>query len=144
MRYCSRRECCSGQILLRLEKSTLSENEQLEILNHLVRERFVDDERFAAIYCRDKSLHSRWGWIKIRQHLKQWKLEHALPIAESVWKELNPNNDGLTALAASKWNQIPDSLPVNKRCARLSRFLLSRGYAMHDVIEAVRPYFGKV
>ena len=144
MRYCSRRECCSGQMMLRLEKTTLSENEQLEILNRLVRDRFVDDDRFAAIYCRDKALHARWGWIKIRQHLKQWRLEHALPTAHKVWLELNPNNEGLAALSASKWKQMPDNLPVNKRCARLSRFLLSRGYPMHDVIEAVRPYFGKV
>ncbi len=104
----------------------------------------MDDERFAAIYCRDKSLNARWGWIKIRQHLKQWKLDHTLARAQDVWAELNPNNEGLTSLAAKKWKQMPNELPVNKRCARLSRFLLGRGYAIHDVIEAVRPYFGKV
>jgi len=143
MRYCSRRECCSGQILLKLEKTTLSVTEQRDIMNRLFQERFINDERFAEIYCREKALNARWGWSKICQRLKWWKMDKALARAHAVWLELNPNRESLMILASNKWKQIPDSLPVNKRCARLSRFLLSRGFATNDVIEVVRPYFGK-
>jgi regulatory protein len=142
MKLCARRECCSGQIILKLKKTTLTEEEQSMILTRLLKERYVDDTRFAEIYCRDKALNARWGWNKILQQLKQWNLGDVQAKALAVWKELNPNNTHLTELAASKWKQIPRHLPTDKRCARLSRFLLGRGFAIHDVIEVVRPYFG--
>lgn len=144
IRYCSQRECCSGQILRRLEKTSLSETDQKDVLKALYEGRFVDDMRFAEIYCRDKALNARWGWIKIRRNLKGWGLDPFLDRAHQVWLELNPDHLGLTSLAAHKWRGIPNSLPVEKRCARLSRFLIGRGFAIKDVIEVVRPYFGKV
>jgi regulatory protein len=144
MRYCSRRECCSGQIILRLQKTALTEAEQTNLLNALREGCFVNDLRFAEIYCRDKSLNARWGWVKIRRNLMRWGLDQeALARAREIWIELCPDKGGLASLAEGKWRILPISLSIDKRCARLSRFLLSRGFAMQDVIEVVRPYFGK-
>jgi SOS response regulatory protein OraA/RecX len=74
----------------------------------------------------------------------RWGLDQeALARAREIWIELCPDKGGLASLAEGKWRILPISLSIDKRCARLSRFLLSRGFAMQDVIEVVRPYFGK-
>jgi hypothetical protein len=61
--------------------------------------------------------------------------------------ELDPNQSALNELATAKWNSMilpGESLRFQerqKRCAKLSRFLLGKGYAADDVFARVRFYF---
>ena len=67
---CSRREYCSSDIYKKaldaLDKDT---GKAREVLEFLVREKYVDDLRYASAFARDKSSIAGWGDVKIRYML---------------------------------------------------------------------------
>ena len=69
-RLCSRREYCVGDIrkklMVQLEGNAA---EAAEILEHLMKEKYIDDLRYASAYARDKASISGWGATKIRYML---------------------------------------------------------------------------
>ena len=55
-RQCSRREYCTSDVLKKAEKALDGDKEQaLHIVAELVKEKYVDDLRYAAAYAREKS-----------------------------------------------------------------------------------------
>lgn len=147
MALCSRKECCVWHIQRRLDQTALNPDQQKTILEKLIRERFVDNRRFVEIYCRDRCLRARWGWNKIRNGLTRWGLRDYLEEARRWCLELDPNHTALEELATAKWNSMnPTGETLSfqerqKRCAKLSRYLLGKGYAPDDVFARVRIYF---
>lgn len=71
---CSKQEQCSGQVLDKLEKWGLGEKDREKVLKHLIRENYVDDNRFAVFFVRDKFRMNGWGRTKIRYMLQQKRI----------------------------------------------------------------------
>ena len=67
---CSASEQCLSDIEAKLAKYDLSEEEKTRILRHLVEEKYIDDNRYAEAYVRDKYRFNKWGRIKIAQGLR--------------------------------------------------------------------------
>ena len=53
---CSRREYCSAAVLGKLRQKGLDDKDAAAVLERLVRERYVDDARYARAFVRDKAL----------------------------------------------------------------------------------------
>ena len=70
MTLCSRRELCSNEMRSKLLSWGLSENDNEKIILLLIKEKFINDERFAQAYVKDKFYINKWGKIKIASHLK--------------------------------------------------------------------------
>lgn len=67
---CSVSEQCLSDIENKLAKYDLPEEERTHILRHLVEEKYVDDQRYAEAYVRDKYRFNKWGRMKIAQGLR--------------------------------------------------------------------------
>ena len=67
---CSVSEQCLSDIENKLAKYDLPEEERTRILRHLVEEKYVDDQRYAEAYVRDKYRFNKWGRMKIAQGLR--------------------------------------------------------------------------
>ena len=67
---CSRSEKCRADIRLKLEQAGVPPAETAEILNELEKDRFLDQERYATAYARDKSNLQGWGPRKIYNGLR--------------------------------------------------------------------------
>lgn len=67
---CSVSEQCLNDIENKLAKYDLPEEERTRILRHLVEEKYVDDQRYAEAYVRDKYRFNKWGRMKIAQGLR--------------------------------------------------------------------------
>ena len=67
---CSVSEQCLSDIESKLAKYDLPEEEKTRILRHLVEEKYVDDQRYAEAYVRDKYRFNKWGRMKIAQGLR--------------------------------------------------------------------------
>ena len=70
MRLCSRAEKSSGDALRLMRTWGVSETERVGVLRKLMEMRFIDDERYAEAYCREKVSVSGWGVRKIVQQLR--------------------------------------------------------------------------
>lgn len=134
-RLCSRREYCVGDIrkklMVQLEGNAA---EAAEILEHLMKEKYIDDLRYASAYARDKASISGWGATKIRYMLS----------AKGVSSEVI--SQALEEIDASKAQVRLDKLMENKfkslkddpQCRlKMLRFGLGRGYSYEDVASAV-------
>ncbi len=69
-RLCSRSEQCSSDIKKKIMAFELPEDTVDEIIKNLTEEKYLDDERYAKAYAKDKFRFNKWGRIKIRHYLK--------------------------------------------------------------------------
>jgi regulatory protein len=74
MALCSRREYCADDILIKLKSWGVDDLHSEKIIDTLVREKFIDEVRYAAAFARDKFTYNKWGRIKISAHLKSKRI----------------------------------------------------------------------
>jgi len=70
-KYCAYQERCVKDVKEKLKSFELVQEEKNKILNFLIDNRFVDEERFTKSFVRGKINQSGWGLNKIRFHLMQ-------------------------------------------------------------------------
>lgn len=138
-RLCSGSEYCSSQIREKLLSWGVSANDADEIVAYLVKERYIDDARFSRAYCHDKFCYSHWGRMKIRQMLRHLHLTDS-EIAEGL--EVIPEEAYLQTLADTvrqKDRTLRDT-DLYQRKGKLVRHLISRGFEMELILDAVDEY----
>ena len=70
-KYCAYQERCLKDVRDKLKTLDIPEEEKKKILDYLLENRLVNDERFAKSFVRGKVNQSGWGLNKIRFHLVQ-------------------------------------------------------------------------
>ena len=70
-KYCAYQERCVKDVRDKLKTFDIPEEEKSKILDYLLDNRFVNDERFAKSFVCGKVNQSGWGMNKIRFHLMQ-------------------------------------------------------------------------
>ena len=71
MRLCARSEKSSGDALRLMQQWQGPQSERQGVLDKLLKDRFIDDSRYADAYVREKSRLSGWGVRKIAMQLRQ-------------------------------------------------------------------------
>ena len=136
MRYCSRAERSTGDCVRLMRLWGVEDKEQAEIIARLQELKFVDDERFAAAYVRDKVQFAGWGAYKIALGLKTKGITKT--IAEKALAQLDTeqSKEQLARLLERKFGTIKSGTPYEIR-GKLFRFALSRGYNYDEIVEIV-------
>lgn len=135
---CSRREYCSKDIYQKALRKGLDEKEAAAVLDRLVRERFVDDVRYAGAFVRDKSMLAGWGPRKISYALKAKGIPSSVvdsALASVVEEDEDRERAGrrMREVISAKWKTVrADTL--QERRAKVLRFALSRGYAYDEIM----------
>jgi regulatory protein len=70
MALCSKSEYCIDDIRTKLHSWSVSDKDSERIITSLVKEKFLDEKRYAGFFVRDKFKFNKWGRIKIAAHLK--------------------------------------------------------------------------
>ena len=70
-KYCAYQERCVKEVRDKLKTFDIAEEEKTKILDYLLDNHFVNDERYAKAFVRGKVNQSGWGVNKIRFHLIQ-------------------------------------------------------------------------
>ena len=70
-KYCAYQERCVKDVRDKLKTFEIPEEEKTKIIDYLLDNRFVNDERFTKAFVRGKINQSGWGVNKIRFHLVQ-------------------------------------------------------------------------
>ncbi|MEZ5072745.1 MAG: regulatory protein RecX [Bacteroidales bacterium] len=132
---CSRQERCSGDIREKLRQWGLSEPDAEQIIAVLIREQFVDDDRYARFYVRDKFRFNGWGRIKIRHALRQKGVNG--DGIERALEELDAEAYEGTCreLIQQKNRSLRDENPYQRK-GKLYRFAQSRGFE-NDLISRI-------
>ncbi|MBR5103990.1 MAG: RecX family transcriptional regulator [Bacteroidales bacterium] len=128
---CSRREYCCADILKKA-KDALEGDVQAaqEVVDSLVKDKYVDDLRYASAYARDKASIRGWGEVKIRYMLSAKKISR--DIIDQALAEIDDRkaSDRLHKLLENKYRSLKD----DPQCRlKLLRFALGRGYSYDEV-----------
>ena len=66
---CANAEHCQHEMLEKMRKWEVPEAVQARVMARLVKERYVDDERYARAFVKDKIRYNKWGRRKVQQGL---------------------------------------------------------------------------
>ncbi len=134
---CSRREYCVADIrrkLLRLRDHPLLPEEAEQIIADLVKEKYLDDARYAGAFARDKAALTAWGAAKIRYALRAKGIsDEAIQQAlESI--EPERSEERLRKLLASRSRALSGDPKAKQKLLRLG---LSRGYSYDEILTQI-------
>ena len=124
---CVQGEHCEKDILAKMEKWGLGKEMQASIMEYLVKERFVDNERYCRAFVSDKMRYNHWGQRKIEQAL--WLKGIEKSVSSQVFAEID----------TEEWVEILSSELSKKRKTvkgrtdyeikkKLVRFAAGRGF----------------
>ncbi len=78
MAMCSQSERCRFDVVAKLRLWELSEEEVSRAINYLIKERFLNEERYVDFYINDKLRFNKWGKVKLTYMLRQKQIPEAL------------------------------------------------------------------
>lgn len=137
MRLCARAEKSSGDALRLMRTWGVEPREQQRVLERLVEQRFIDDERFAGAFVREKLRLSGWGAYKIRTALQRKGIGR-----DTIDRALANATDGtamkerLRALLVRKMRTTRSATPYDLR-NKLMRYGMASGYEFETVADTV-------
>lgn len=137
---CSRGEYASGEILDRLIRKGLPMAQALQIVHSLEERRYIDDERFAKAFVREKTVLAAWGKRKVRVALMSKRIDS--DIIDEALDEVDEEEylDTLRDLLRAKARSLRldmGNLDYPLR-TKLYRFAAARGYESAAITEALR------
>ena len=133
---CAQAEHCQQEMRDKMRRWELDESVQNRIIDRLIKERYVDDERYARAFVKDKIRYNKWGRRKVQQGLWQKRID--ADIQQRVLDEIDEKEylDVLRPLLKQKRKSIraASDYELNQK---LARFALSRGFTFDLICQCM-------
>ena len=129
---CARSEHCQHDMLEKMRQWGVSPEEQAEVMQRLVQERYVDDTRFAHAFVVDKVRYNKWGRRKVEQAL--WAKHIDKTVATEALDDIS--DEEYLAVLRPLLKQKRKSTKAQSEyelTMKLIKFAFSRGFTM-DII----------
>lgn len=133
---CARQERCSLEIEEKLLAWEVDCDVIDQVIKTLIEEKYIDENRFAGFYARDKFRFNKWGKQKIAFQLRQKRI--AQDIINEVLASLDDSdyNDTLLLLLKTKERSLTMEDAYKKKAA-LIRFAVSRGFEYDQIMKTL-------
>lgn len=136
MRLCARAEKSSGDAERLMRGWGVAEHDRQEVLARLLRDRFIDDARYADAFVREKLQLSGWGVYKIRTALQRKGI--AKETIEEALAQADPDRMAgrLLTMLERKVRSVKHATPYELK-TKLIRYALSLGYDYQTAADTV-------
>lgn len=134
--YCTYQERCHKEVVSKLKEMRMIPEAIDQIVTHLIKENYLNEERFAQSFARGKFKLKKWGRNRIVSELKQRNItQYDINIA---LKEINEivYHKTLDILAKKRLEAIKET-NIQKRKRKLTDYLLYRGWESHLVYDKI-------
>ena len=131
-KLCSVREYCKSEIESRIER--LKGDDAIDtqaIILQLCKDKYIDENRYAAAFARDKSALQGWGEQKIRMALRRKGVEGGAIDFGLEQIDGEKANRKMESVLAAKLRTIKGE--GQEVFAKLMRYGLSRGYSYNQI-----------
>ena len=129
---CAQAEHCQQEMRDKLKRWGIDESKQNRIIQRLINERYIDDERYARAFVKDKVRYNKWGRRKVQQGLWMKRIDE--DIQQRVLDEVDDKEylEVLRPLLKQKRKstKAESDYELNQK---LMRFALGRGFTF-DII----------
>ena len=129
---CAQAEHCQQEMRDKMKRWEMAPEIQEKVIAHLVNERYIDDERYARAFVKDKIRYNKWGRRKVQQGLWMKRID------DDIQRRVLDKVDDEEYLAVLKplLKQKAKSIKAEndyERNRKLVRFALGRGFTF-DII----------
>lgn len=133
---CSKAEKCVFDVEKKLTQWEIPQSEIDEIVDYLIKEKFLDEERFVRYYIKDKLTFNGWGKQKVRFQLQQKRVD--MTLFQQLWEEIDQDQyqEQLLYLLQKKRKSIKDTDPWAVK-QKLMRYAAGRGFQMDEIYSAL-------
>ena len=130
MALCARGEHSSGEMLEKMRRWDVDDEAQARIMQRLINERYVDDERFARAFVNDKIKYNQWGSRRIEQAL--WQKGIDKETRQAVLAEIDDEQylEVLRPLLKTKARSVKANSEYERQM-KLARFAMGRGFTFN-------------
>ncbi len=137
--YCTLCERCISEVKAKLDAWGVSYSAQQTIIDRLIDEKFIDEQRYCRAFVNDKLRFNHWGRIKIQAKLREKNLPRDL-IAEALENiDDEEYNNILHTLLENKSREVSNINEYKKR-EKLLRFVASRGFEPSLIMKHLNYY----
>lgn len=133
---CARAEHCKDDMIRRMQRWQIDESLQQEVISYLVREKYIDEERYTRFFINDKVKYNRWGRRKVEQALyfKHIPREVYEPLLDEVASE--DFEEVLLPLLKNKEKNLKYANDYERRM-KLLRFAMQRGFSYEQADKCI-------
>lgn len=135
MRLCARAEKSTGDARRLMRGWGLAEQDAEKVLDRLVRDRFIDDSRYADAFVREKLRLSGWGAYKIRTALQRKGIERSIIDGALSQADRTDMVRRLEEMLVRKARTVKHETPYELK-TKLIRYGFSLGYDYESVLDA--------
>ncbi|GLU43487.1 regulatory protein RecX [Allomuricauda sp. NBRC 101325] len=134
--YCAYQERCHQEVVQKLTAMRMIPDAIDHIIAHLIKENYLNEERFAKSFARGKFRVKKWGKNRIVRELKLRDI--SVFNIKSGLKEIDEGEylTTLDELSKKRLEQINETNPLKKK-KKLADYLLYRGWENHLVFDKI-------
>lgn len=140
--YCALQDRCQWDVIQKLREWGLQQATKDHILEILITDKFIDEERFSISFCRGKFRIKNWGKRKIVNELKRKQISSIC--INTGLKEIDEKeyNLVLVKLFYQKESSIKDKNQFIRK-TKIANFLIQRGFENNLVWDKIRELSDK-
>lgn len=134
--YCVYQDRCHAEVEQKMKEFLLIPEAKEEILLFLIKENYLNEERFAQSYVRGKFYLKKWGRNKIRLHLLQKGITEKLIL--KAFLEIDPiDYQNAIKEMIGKLKPTYKGLKLYQKNQKIIKFLISKGYEYESILEGL-------
>ena len=129
---CAQAEHCQQEMRDKMKRWEMAPEVQERVIARLIKERYIDDERYARAFVKDKIRYNKWGRRKVQQGLRMKRIDD--DIQQRVLDEVD--DEEYLAVLKPLLKQKAKSIKAEndyELTQKLVRFALGRGFT-YDII----------
>lgn len=131
--YCVYQDRCHFEVEQKMREFLLIPEAKEEIILYLLKDNYLNEERFTRSYIRGKFNIKKWGRNKIRMHLKQKGISEKL--IQKCWDEIEEADyQNLIEITFENYFEKQKGIKDYQKIAKTIRFLISRGFEYERIL----------
>lgn len=125
--YCVLQDRCQWDVIQKMREWNLMQNSYKNIIDILIQEKYVDEERYSRSFCRGKFKIKKWGKRKIINELRKKRISKVY--IDKGLEEIDDNEyEEEFERQYHKKNILIKEKNLFERKKKIARFLINKGY----------------
>lgn len=133
---CAKAEHCQYDMTEKMRRWQVSEDVQARVMERLVKNKYVDDDRYSRAFVRDKVRYNKWGRLKVAQALRMKRIPDDVIAAALDEIDRDEYIGILRQLIRTKHKSTKADSEYELKM-KLMRFAASRGFTADEAKEVV-------
>lgn len=132
--YCVYQDRCHAEVEQKMREFLLIDEAKEEIILYLLKENYLNEERFTRSYIRGKFYIKHWGRTKIKMNLKQKQISERL--INSCFDEIyEPDYEQIIKKIFEDYYSRQTGLKEYQKKNKAIKYLMSKGFEYEKIID---------